>query len=206
MRSAARPDGCAPKRRGILDRRIVQKFARESSVTTCVQNSTANAGENIAARTIQERSSPMGLRNYDRWSPEEWRRTAETVAQMHKARWDVLSYCRACHLTMRVDLALVERVSGPHTVLWNRKARCRRIGCDGVVEFSWQASQSHHLHQAERRMARTRPALKPCLTGRRTIWVIGERPGTDDSSGTRTSQARECGGIFGGTWITLPTY
>ena len=77
----------------------------------------------------------MGLRNYDRWSPEEWRRTAETVAQMRKARWDVLSYCRACHLTMRVDLALVERVSGPHAVLWNRKARCRRIGCDGVVEF-----------------------------------------------------------------------
>ena len=77
----------------------------------------------------------MGLRNYDRWSPEEWRRTAETVAQMRKAGWDVLSYCRACHLTMRVDLALVERVSGPQAVLWNRQARCRRIGCDGVVEF-----------------------------------------------------------------------
>ena len=44
-------------------------------------------------------------------------------------------YCRVCHLTMRVDLALVERVSGPRAVLWNRQARCRRIGCDGTVEF-----------------------------------------------------------------------
>ena len=34
-----------------------------------------------------------------------------------------------------VNLALVERVSGPQAVLWNRQARCRRIGCDGVVEF-----------------------------------------------------------------------
>jgi hypothetical protein len=77
----------------------------------------------------------MGLRNYDRWPPEDWRRTAETVSQMRKARWEVISYCRVCHLTMRADLNLVERVSGSHTVLWNRKARYRRIGCDGVVEF-----------------------------------------------------------------------
>jgi hypothetical protein len=54
---------------------------------------------------------------------------------MRKAGWDVLSLGRACQLTMRVDLVLVERVSGPQAVLWNRQARCRRIGCDGVVEF-----------------------------------------------------------------------
>ena len=77
----------------------------------------------------------MGFCNYDRWSAEEWRRTAETVAQMRKAGWDVLSYCRTCHLTMKVDMAVVERVSGPQAVLWNRQARCRRIGYDGVVEF-----------------------------------------------------------------------
>jgi hypothetical protein len=36
---------------------------------------------------------------------------------------------------MRVDLALVERVSGPGVVLWNRQVKCRRIGCTGLVEF-----------------------------------------------------------------------
>lgn len=77
----------------------------------------------------------MGFRNYDRWSPEEWRRTAETVAQMRTTGWDALSFCRTCDMTMQVDLALVERVSGPRAVLWNRQARCRRIGCGSVVEF-----------------------------------------------------------------------
>ena len=77
----------------------------------------------------------MGFRNYDRWSAEEWRRTAETVGQMRKAGWEVLSYCRACHLTMRVDLDVIVALRGPDTVLWNRQARCRRIGCGGVVDF-----------------------------------------------------------------------
>ena len=77
----------------------------------------------------------MGFRNYDRWSAEDWRRTAETVAQMRRAGWDVISYCRTCHLTMKVDLAVIEALRGPQTVVWNRQAQCRRIGCDGVVEF-----------------------------------------------------------------------
>ena len=50
----------------------------------------------------------MGIRNHDRWPAEEWRRSAETVSKMKAAGWDVISYCRVCHLTMRVDLALIE--------------------------------------------------------------------------------------------------
>ena len=77
----------------------------------------------------------MGHRNYDRWPAEEWRRTAETVALMRKAGWDVISYCRTCHLTMQVDLGLIELQRGPDIVLWNRQAPCRRLGCSGTVEF-----------------------------------------------------------------------
>jgi hypothetical protein len=77
----------------------------------------------------------MGRRHPDRWPAEAWRKSAPTVGTMRAAGWDVISYCRACKLTMRVDLALVERVSGPDTVLWNRQSPCKRIGCDGQVEF-----------------------------------------------------------------------
>lgn len=54
---------------------------------------------------------------------------------MRAGRWEVISYCRSCYLMMRVDLALVERISGPDAVLWNRQSKCRRIGCAGTVEF-----------------------------------------------------------------------
>jgi hypothetical protein len=46
-----------------------------------------------------------------------------------------MSFWRKCHLTMMVDLPLIAKVSGPNTVLWNRQARRKRIGCGGTVEF-----------------------------------------------------------------------
>jgi len=58
---------------------------------------------------------------------------------MLAARWDVISNCEKCGLMMRVDLAMIARVSGPATSLWNRKARCRRIGCLGFVVFQARA-------------------------------------------------------------------
>ena len=89
----------------------------------------------LASRERIGNTRRMGQRNPNRWPTEEWRRVAPTVARMRAGRWEVVSYCRTCHLMMRVDLALVERVSGPGTVLWNRQSRCRRIGCAGIVEF-----------------------------------------------------------------------
>ncbi len=83
----------------------------------------------------------MGSLHFDRWPAEDWRRAAPTVASMRAAKWEVISYCRTCYLTMAVDLDLIQRVSGPKTVLWNRQLRCRRIGCDGVVEFHGKPAQ-----------------------------------------------------------------
>ncbi len=77
----------------------------------------------------------MGAKNLDRIPMAEWRRKAETVADMQAQGWDVITKCQACGLAMTVNLDLVGWVAGPRTVLWNRKARCRRIGCSGFVEF-----------------------------------------------------------------------
>jgi len=61
------------------------------------------------------------------------------VGAMLRDRWDVISVCDVCALAMRVDLALVAKVSGARVSLWNRKARCRRLGCKGWVEFRARA-------------------------------------------------------------------
>jgi hypothetical protein len=77
----------------------------------------------------------MGMRNLDRIPMAEWRRKIETVADMDAARWEVISQCGACRLMMVVNLITIARLSGAETSLWNRKERCRRIGCNGVVRF-----------------------------------------------------------------------
>ena len=81
----------------------------------------------------------MGQRNLDRIHIAQWRSKYETVEAMHRDRIDVVSKCRKCDLTMQVDLALVIKVSGPNVSLWNRKARCRRLLCDGWVDFHAKA-------------------------------------------------------------------
>ena len=92
---------------------------------------------------LRNMTCAMGSKNLDRWSAEDWRRTAETVAKMRTNGWDVISHCPKCNLTMRVDLALIERVSGGGTVLWNRQSKCRRIGCTGMVEFQGRPPRLH---------------------------------------------------------------
>jgi hypothetical protein len=77
----------------------------------------------------------MGQKNADRIPLSYRRARCETVEAMRRDGWDVISKCGGCGLVMQVDLALVARISGPETSLWNRKARCRRLGCTGVVEF-----------------------------------------------------------------------
>ena len=77
----------------------------------------------------------MGRKNTDRIPLTDRYGEGPTVADMARAGWEVLSKCQACGLMMVVDLKLVATVSGPATSLWNRKARCRRIGCAGWVQF-----------------------------------------------------------------------
>jgi hypothetical protein len=81
----------------------------------------------------------MGHRNPDRVPIAYRRARCETVAQMRRDHWDVISKCEKCGLSMRVDLALIIQVRGRAVSLWNRKARCRRLGCGGWVEFQARA-------------------------------------------------------------------
>lgn len=48
---------------------------------------------------------------------------------------------------MRVNLRAVMKVAGPRLSLWNRKARCRRLGCLGFVEFQARAP-GMEMHEA----------------------------------------------------------
>ena len=80
-------------------------------------------------------ASDVGAKSRDRIPISEWRRGHETVARMQAAGWQVISKCRACSLVMDVDLDLIVWRSGAAISLWNRAPRCRRLGCQGHVEF-----------------------------------------------------------------------
>jgi hypothetical protein len=58
-----------------------------------------------------------------------------TVADMRRAGWKVISMCEACGFVMPVDLELVAWQSGPRTVLRERSAPCKSIGCGGRMRF-----------------------------------------------------------------------
>ncbi len=81
----------------------------------------------------------MGHRNPDRVPLAMRRARCESVADMIRERWEVISKCQACGLVMQVDLALIARVRGGETSPWNRRQRCRRLGCNGHVEFMAKA-------------------------------------------------------------------
>jgi hypothetical protein len=77
----------------------------------------------------------MGARNPDRIGVADRYRHGATVALMIANGWEVISVCRSCGLQMSVRLDWIARINGPQTRLWNRKARCRRLLCQGVTEF-----------------------------------------------------------------------
>ncbi len=81
----------------------------------------------------------MGHRNPDRVPLRMRRGRAESVDAMRRQNWEVISHCGRCGLMMPVDLALVAKVKGAAYSLWNRKARCRRLGCTGFVTFQAKA-------------------------------------------------------------------
>lgn len=77
----------------------------------------------------------MGAKNLDRIPISMWRTHVETVWDMQQRGWQVISKCRKCGLMMLVDLDLVIWKMGAKFSLWNRHPRCKRLGCDGHVEF-----------------------------------------------------------------------
>ena len=85
----------------------------------------------------------MGAKNLDRIPVDAWRVRYPTVAELARDNVDVISSCQKCGLNMPVDLDLVAWRSGSATSLWNRKARCRRIGCIGFVVFQAKFRGTH---------------------------------------------------------------
>lgn len=81
----------------------------------------------------------MGQTNPDRVPLLARRRRCETVADMIRERWDVISVCDRCGLMMTVSLKVIAAVRGRDLSLWNQHARCRRIGCSGWVDFRAKA-------------------------------------------------------------------
>lgn len=81
----------------------------------------------------------MTRRNPARIPLSARRSRCESVADMRREGWDVISHCPTCGLTMRVDLAALATLRGESFSLWNRKARCRRLGCTGHAVFQARA-------------------------------------------------------------------
>jgi hypothetical protein len=90
----------------------------------------------------------MRSRNLDRISVRQWRTLAhiETVGDMIRAKWDVVSKCPACGLEMQAQLEVIARISGPDTSLWNRRPPCRRRLCQGRVDF-WAKPPGRTAHE-----------------------------------------------------------
>ncbi len=81
----------------------------------------------------------MGHRNPDRVPLSARLARGRTVGDMIRERWEVISKCDHCGLMMLADLAMIARVAGPGVILWNRRAKCRRLLCPGHVAFHAKA-------------------------------------------------------------------
>ena len=62
-------------------------------------------------------------------------------------RWDVIAVCGRCGLVTRVNLGIIAKVRGRGFSLWNRKARCRKVGCSGHVAFHAKAADGMLWHE-----------------------------------------------------------
>lgn len=114
----------------------------------------------------------MGARNLDRIPLHQRRHHAESVAQMAEQHWQVQAWCSDCRVKLKVDLRLVARVRGPGFSLWDKRGRCRAVGCTGAVDFYAQAPG--------------RPGFSPLVSprqdpadGREVIpaWIANRGPG-----------------------------
>jgi hypothetical protein len=77
----------------------------------------------------------MGSRNPDRVPIAYRRRRCESVGDMIRQGWDVHSKCQGCQHLFRVNLKMIARVKGADFSLWNRRERCKRLGCTGFMVF-----------------------------------------------------------------------
>ena len=101
----------------------------------------------------------MGAKNLDRIPAAAWRQRIETVADFARAHIEVITDCPKCGLQMVVDLALVARVSGPETSLWNRKPRCRKLGCGARASLKAKLPGKGYYEALEAPWPSDKPAL-----------------------------------------------
>lgn len=78
-----------------------------------------------------------------------WRQRAASIGEMIDQGWVVWSVCVSCHLTMLVDLTVMEFKLGAAETLWNRQPRCRRFGCHGVVNFHGVPPETNQVMQLQ---------------------------------------------------------
>lgn len=77
----------------------------------------------------------MGAKSPDRIPFQHFHFQSRTVGLMIENGWTAISQCEACRLQMTVDLELIVTVKGPDVTLWNRRQRCKSVGCTGWVFF-----------------------------------------------------------------------
>jgi hypothetical protein len=106
---------------------------------TAAHSLGTNGTNRLDARVLFSFLARMSTVKPDRIPIAMRRRGCETVELMLRAGWDVIACCDTCQLIMRVSLPTLIRIKGPKFSLWNRKARCRRFGCVGFVEFRGRA-------------------------------------------------------------------
>ena len=87
----------------------------------------------------------MGRRNPDRWSPTDWRRGHETVAQMLEAGWEVTTKSGRCGVEQIATLRLIARLKGPTFSLWNKRTPCKVVRCGGALSFR---ARPHGVYEA----------------------------------------------------------
>lgn len=78
----------------------------------------------------------MTTRGPDTFSASELHAACPTVGAMEKRNWDVISECLKCGLRLQVNLKVVIAIKGPGFSLFDRRTRCKKLGCGGTAIFA----------------------------------------------------------------------
>lgn len=92
----------------------------------------------------------MGSRNLDRIDFDCFAVHAETAGDMLRLGWRIQSVCLVCGLKMDEPLENIVKLAGPDYVLWDKKGRCRRVGCHGARVFEGRPRGMNHFNRLTR--------------------------------------------------------
>lgn len=81
----------------------------------------------------------MGMNpRYSRWSDDDWRGYAPTLARMADQRWSISAHCPLCGLIIDLDVDRLVRRRGREWSPWGVTSPCVRRGCFG--RMAWRAT------------------------------------------------------------------